>query len=62
MPKNEENTGNKTTTKRKRIIKAPVNDGMNTPVPNSGAISVQSEDEADLFKQAENPLGDPNKT
>jgi hypothetical protein len=47
--------------KRKRIIKAPVNDGMNTPVPDSSAIPAISKSEAALFKQAENPLGDPNK-
>jgi hypothetical protein len=47
--------------KRKRIIKAPVNDGMNTPVPDSSAVPVISKSEAALLKQAENPLGDPNK-
>jgi len=35
--------------KRKRIIKAPVNDGMNTPVPDSSAIPIISKSEAALF-------------
>jgi len=34
---------------------------MNTPVPDITSIQVSSESEAALFKQAENPLGDPNK-
>jgi hypothetical protein len=47
--------------KRKRILKAPVNDGMNTPVPDSAAITVISKNEEALYKQANNPLGDPHK-
>jgi hypothetical protein len=47
--------------KRKRMIKVSVNDGMNTTVPGSPATSVVAMNEATLFKQAENPLGDPNK-
>jgi hypothetical protein len=47
--------------KRKRILKAPVNDGMNTPVPDNAAIPVISKSEEALYKQAENPLGDPHK-
>jgi hypothetical protein len=47
--------------KRKRLIIMPVNDGMNTPVPDSTAAPVISKSEAALLKQAENPLGDPNK-
>jgi hypothetical protein len=47
--------------KRKRIIKAPVNDGMNIPVPDSAAIPVISKSEEALYKQADNPLGDPHK-
>ncbi|MET3115203.1 hypothetical protein AAKU52_002949 [Pedobacter sp. CG_S7] len=47
--------------KLKLVIKAPVNDGMNTPVPDRSAIPVVSKSEAELFKQAENPLGDPDK-
>jgi hypothetical protein len=47
--------------KRKLIIEAPVNDGTNTPVPDSSAVPVITKSEAALFKQAENPLGDPNK-
>lgn len=38
-----------------------VNDGMNTPVPDTNPTPVVSESEAVLFKQADNPLGDPDK-
>jgi hypothetical protein len=54
--------------KRKRKTEAtkvplpPLNDGMNTPVPDRNALTALSEDEATLYKQAENPLGDPHKT
>jgi hypothetical protein len=61
MAKKEENTGKEVKVKRKRTIKAPLNDGMNTPVPNNGPVPAVSEEEAALFKQAENPLGDPHK-
>ncbi|MFP5079716.1 hypothetical protein [Pedobacter sp. JCM 36344] len=47
--------------KVKQVIIAPVNDGMNTPVPDRSDVPVISESEAALFKQAENPLGDPDK-
>lgn len=47
--------------KRKRVSKAPLNDGMNTPVPDSAAIPIRSESEEALYKQANNPLGAPNK-
>jgi hypothetical protein len=47
--------------KRKRIIKAPVNDGMNIPVPDSATIPVIYKSEEALYKQADNPLGDPHK-
>jgi hypothetical protein len=47
--------------KRKRIVPAPLNDGLNTPVPDKAATKVPSPSEAALFKQAENPLGDPHK-
>jgi hypothetical protein len=47
--------------KDKRIISTPINDGMNTPVPDAIAPHIPSESEAALLKQAENPLGDPNK-
>ena len=40
----------------------PVNDGMNTPVPDKIATNPPSASEAALFKQADNPLGDPHKT
>jgi hypothetical protein len=47
--------------KRNRTTKLPINDGMNTPVPDSTAIPVISKSEEALYKQAENPLGDPHK-
>jgi len=49
--------------KRKRItIKvAPLNDGTNTPVPIPGLPQKLADGEAALYKQAENPLGDPHK-
>ncbi|MDP9079132.1 MAG: hypothetical protein M3O71_17025 [Bacteroidota bacterium] len=39
----------------------PANDGMNIPVPDAAITPVPSETEAALIKQAENPLGDPDK-
>jgi hypothetical protein len=48
----------------KKAAKVPLpdlNDGMNTPVPDSASTHVPSKSEAALIKQAENPLGDPNK-
>ena len=47
--------------KRKRLVPAPINDGMNTPVPDKKPTQALSASEAALLKQAENPLGDPNK-
>lgn len=53
--------------KRKRISKVakvvivPLNDGTNTPVPNHENSKVISPEEAALYKQAGNTLGDPNK-
>jgi hypothetical protein len=47
--------------KRKRIIPVPLNDGTNTPVPDKTTKQPPSASEAALFKQAENPLGDPHK-
>ena len=44
-----------------KVTLKPSNDGMNTPVPDKTAKHVPSASEAALFKQAENPLGDPNK-
>ena len=38
-----------------------LNDGMNTPVPDNSSTYVPSASEAALLKQAENPLGDPDK-
>ncbi|MEO6522952.1 MAG: hypothetical protein ABIN91_14820 [Mucilaginibacter sp.] len=49
--------------KRTRIsVKVtPLNDGTNTPVPGPGKPAKLTEGEAALYKQAENPLGDPHK-
>jgi hypothetical protein len=49
--------------KRKRIITKvmTLNDGTNTPVPSPGVPVKLSEGEAALYKQADNPLGDPHK-
>jgi hypothetical protein len=47
--------------KDKKGISGPINDGMNTPVADITAKHVSSKSELALFKQAENPLGDPNK-
>ena len=50
--------------KRKRIADKlpPLNDGTNTPVPSPGIPEKLTEGEAALYKQAENPLGNPHKT
>jgi hypothetical protein len=61
MAKEEVNNGKKGKSKRARIIKAPLNDGMNTPVPDSSSVVIPSKSEAALYKEAENPLGDPHK-
>jgi hypothetical protein len=45
-----------------KVVTTPLNDGMNTPVPVPNAPAALSKGEADLYKQAENPLGDPHKT
>nr|WP_294948524.1 hypothetical protein [uncultured Mucilaginibacter sp.] len=49
--------------KRKKIaIKVPpLHDGVNTPVPVPGPSVKLTETEAGLYKQADNPLGDPHK-
>lgn len=47
--------------KDKKEISGPINDGMNTPVPDTTSTHVVSESEAALLQQAENPLGDPHK-
>jgi hypothetical protein len=46
--------------KATKVVIAPPNDGTNTPVPGPDAPAL-SEREKDLYKQAENPLGDPHK-
>lgn len=51
-------------TRTKKTAKVPLpalSDGMNTAVPDSTSTHVPSESEAALIKQADNPLGDPNK-
>lgn len=48
--------------KRTTVKTPPLNDGTNTPVPSPGIPPNLAEGEADLYKQAENPLGDPHKT
>ena len=39
----------------------PINDGMNTPVPDKIVPHVRSASEEALYKQADNPLGNPDK-
>jgi len=56
----EDNDGKKRVRTRLTKIKL-INDGMNTPAPDRTSIYVPSESEAALIKQANNPLGDPNK-
>jgi hypothetical protein len=47
--------------KQDKTVTKPLNDGMNTPVPDVSTTHQPSESEAALLKQAENPLGDPQK-
>jgi hypothetical protein len=47
--------------KDKKEISGPINDGMNTPVPDTTSTHIVLESEAALFKQAESPLGNPHK-
>ncbi|MEB0262044.1 hypothetical protein [Mucilaginibacter sp. 10I4] len=58
MSKDKKNNPKKTT---KKLVPKPSNDGMNTPVPDQTATHEPSASEAALLKQAENPLGNPNK-
>ncbi len=51
---------NKKTKENKAVIK-PLNDGADTPVADKMVTTVPAASEAALFKQANNPLGDPNK-
>ena len=51
-------------TKNKKPAEVPIDpvlEPMNSPVPDRNAKRQVSPTEADLFKQAENPLGDPEK-
>jgi hypothetical protein len=51
--------------KRARLgVKPPVvqsNDGTNSPVPDTATPAPLLKGEAELYKQALNPLGDPHK-
>ncbi|MCO5946763.1 hypothetical protein [Mucilaginibacter flavidus] len=58
MSKEKKNNLKKTVGK---VVPKPSNDGMNTPVPDQTAAHEPSASEVALLKQAENPLGDPNK-
>jgi hypothetical protein len=44
-----------------KALTKPINDGMNTPVPDKVEPAIRSASEAALYKQAENPLGNPDK-
>jgi len=57
----EEDKKNGAKQKAKTAIQTPLNDGMNTPVADTTSTHMPSKSEAALFKQAENPLGDPDK-
>ncbi|MGY4386490.1 hypothetical protein ACVWYN_003545 [Pedobacter sp. UYP24] len=61
MAKKKELTDKEAKVKHVQTVKATINDGMNTPVPSRGDTSVRSKSEAAMFKQAENPLGDPDQ-
>jgi hypothetical protein len=61
MAKDNVNNEKRDKVKRARIIKPPLNDRTNTPVPDSSSVVVPSKSEAALYRQAENPLGDPHK-
>jgi len=61
MAKEKANKGKKRTRIGSTKITELFHDGMNTPVPDSKPTAVPSESEAALIKQADNPLGDPNK-
>jgi hypothetical protein len=61
MLKDETTVKKEVKPKRNRKITGPINDGMNTPVLDATVVHIPSEIEAGLLKQAENPLGDPNK-
>ncbi len=47
--------------KRTTVKVPPVNDGTNKPVPGPGIPEPLTEGEAALYRQADNPLGDPHK-
>ena len=62
--KEEEQLKNKPAAKAAPLSDAttkPINDGMNTPVPDKIEPHVRSASEAALYKQADNPLGNPDK-
>jgi hypothetical protein len=45
----------------KKTITNPRIDGTNRPVPDRSLLRIVSKSETELFRQARNPLGDPNK-
>jgi hypothetical protein len=47
--------------KSKKAISVPLNNGINMPVADKTPTHTPSKIETALFKQAENPLGDPHK-
>jgi hypothetical protein len=46
--------------KFKKAMKPSANDGMNTPVRDHSSEHTLTENEKAMFKQAENPLGNPD--
>jgi hypothetical protein len=59
MPNKETKKEEAAAAEAKKADKA--NDGTNSPVPDKDSKHISSASEAALFKQAENPLGDPHK-
>ena len=55
------NKPDKTKRKRSAVKVTLANDGTNTPVRIQGPEEEVPKGEAELYKQAGNPLGDPNK-
>jgi hypothetical protein len=58
MEKHEKETSK---IENKKDLSPPLNGVTNSPVPGITEVRVYSKSEAALFKQAENPLGDPHK-
>ena len=60
------NSVNKTGKESKKVKSKPSvppvpNEGMNTPVPDHTDTHTRTENEKATYKQAENPLGDPDR-